>query len=60
MVNKKVKKKVSKKVKKKKLADPEDEIQESIDEIREKCDEIEEQIMPKKATSYGDPVVELG
>jgi len=35
------------------------DIQESVDNIREECDDIEEKIEPKKAKTYGDPIVEL-
>ncbi len=35
------------------------DIQDSVDNIREECDEIEEKIEPKKAETYGDPVVNL-
>ncbi len=31
----------------------------SVDKIRDECDEIEEQVKPKKAKAYGDPIVEL-
>ena len=35
-------------------------IKESVEKIREECDNIEENIEPKKAKTYGDPVVNLG
>lgn len=34
-------------------------IKESVENIREECDKIEEEIEPKKARTYGDPVCEV-
>lgn len=34
-------------------------ITESLDNIREECDEIESKIEPKRAKSYGDPIVNI-
>lgn len=35
-------------------------IKESVEKIREECDSIEEQIEPKKAKTFGDPVCIIG
>jgi len=37
-----------------------EDIKKSVDNIRDECDSIEEQVEPKKAKTYGDPIVELG
>lgn len=34
-------------------------IRESVDKIRDECDEIEEKVKPKKAKTYGDPIVKI-
>lgn len=34
-------------------------IQESVDNIREEADKIEDEIKPKKARTYGDPLCEI-
>lgn len=34
-------------------------VKKNLDNIRNECDEIEEQIEPKKAKTYGDPIVQL-
>ena len=34
-------------------------IQGSVDKIREECDSIEEEIEPKKAKTFGDPIAIL-
>jgi hypothetical protein len=35
------------------------EIRNSVNKIRNQCDKIEEEITPKRAKTYGDPVVIL-
>lgn len=35
-------------------------IKEAVENIRTECDSIEEEIEPKRAKTYGDPVVMLG
>lgn len=36
-----------------------EEVQKNVDNIRKECDEIEKRIKPKKARTYGDPIVQL-
>lgn len=36
-----------------------EKIKKSVDKIRKECDGIEEQVTPKRAKTYGDPIVEL-
>lgn len=36
-----------------------EKIQKSVDKIRSEADAIEAQIKPKKAKTYGDPIVEI-
>ena len=36
-----------------------EKIEKSVDSIRAECDKIEDEVVPKKASTYGDPIVEF-